>query len=295
MLSTLRLRKAAGLQIPARVKGFTLIEVLVVVAIIALLVSILLPSLKRAREMARRAVCLSNLHQQGLGMNAYGADNNSYLPVRGEFGYLLKRKVGNEYVAVNYGALYGKFIRETPPRAPLKVKKSYVAKSVDIFTCPRLVAVASSKQNWQQYGTHTFLDLTDYTFGGYMYAAPVAEGKYPRTGVKNVYSPKGFSGEGIWNTNYLRWLTDVKGYNAANAITYEPPSMQAIESDQIIGGPETGWVRSLHENGLNVLYSDFHAKFVKNDWQGTLSTDASSGPGGAVQLYTMWDYFNRNH
>ncbi|MBI4580927.1 MAG: type II secretion system protein [Planctomycetes bacterium] len=43
--------------------GFTLIEVLVVVAIIALLVSILLPSLKAAREQARSAVCLSNLKQ----------------------------------------------------------------------------------------------------------------------------------------------------------------------------------------------------------------------------------------
>lgn len=57
-----------------RVKsGFTLIEVLVVVAIIALLISILLPSLKRAREEATGVVCRSNMHQLMLGMHAYVA------------------------------------------------------------------------------------------------------------------------------------------------------------------------------------------------------------------------------
>lgn len=51
--------------------GFTLIEVLVVVAIIALLVAILLPSLARARSQARRTVCSSQLHQIGLALMTY--------------------------------------------------------------------------------------------------------------------------------------------------------------------------------------------------------------------------------
>lgn len=55
--------------------GFTLIEVLVVVAIIALLVSILLPSLSRAREMARRAVCATRLHNIGLAVHEYSHSN----------------------------------------------------------------------------------------------------------------------------------------------------------------------------------------------------------------------------
>ena len=53
-----------------RMRGFTLIELLVVIAIISLLVSILIPSLKRAKELARRAVCASNLHQPGLFTNS---------------------------------------------------------------------------------------------------------------------------------------------------------------------------------------------------------------------------------
>lgn len=59
--------------------GFTLIELLVVVAIIALLISILLPSLGKARETARSAVCLSNLRQFELVSAIYSSDNAGYL------------------------------------------------------------------------------------------------------------------------------------------------------------------------------------------------------------------------
>lgn len=60
--------------------GFTLIELLVVVAIIALLVSILLPTLGRAKELARRAACGGHQHAIGEAWHIYFAGNNSRIP-----------------------------------------------------------------------------------------------------------------------------------------------------------------------------------------------------------------------
>lgn len=61
--------------------GFTLIELLVVVSIIALLVSILLPALGKAREQARMTICASNLRSVGVAMATYTTDyEDSYPP-----------------------------------------------------------------------------------------------------------------------------------------------------------------------------------------------------------------------
>jgi len=60
--------------------GFTLIELLVVVAIIALLISILLPSLARARELAKRTTCAANMSGMGKGLHTYSNDNQG-MPV----------------------------------------------------------------------------------------------------------------------------------------------------------------------------------------------------------------------
>ena len=68
-------------------KGFTLIELLVVISIIALLVSILMPALSKAREQARKTVCASNLRSNALALRIYSEQNNDKLPTQSPTGW----------------------------------------------------------------------------------------------------------------------------------------------------------------------------------------------------------------
>jgi len=67
-------------------RGFTLIELLVVIAIIAILMAILMPTLNRAREQGKRAVCLGNLKQLSLSWITYADDNDDRI-VNGAAGH----------------------------------------------------------------------------------------------------------------------------------------------------------------------------------------------------------------
>jgi prepilin-type N-terminal cleavage/methylation domain-containing protein len=99
-----------------RQKAFTLIELLVVISIIALLLSILMPALAKAKESAIRVICTSNLHQQGIALSAYGAVYNKFPPAVepgcwafGGMAYLRDQKY---YPAGQAALLKGKFLSD---------------------------------------------------------------------------------------------------------------------------------------------------------------------------------------
>ena len=63
-----------------RLIAFTLVELLIVIAIIAMLAAMLLPALRNAKNIAKRSICASNLKQIGIGCMEYVDDNDGYMP-----------------------------------------------------------------------------------------------------------------------------------------------------------------------------------------------------------------------
>lgn len=87
-------------------KRFTIIELLVVIAIIGLLISILMPSLSKARELSKRAVCLSNIKQQMTYYHLFSASYNGKVPMQ----YYSNRRhsfmFSRDQRRFNFGVLY---------------------------------------------------------------------------------------------------------------------------------------------------------------------------------------------
>ncbi len=136
-------------------KGFTLVELLVVISIIALLLSILMPSLNVARKQAQTLICGTRQKDLGLAFNLYVGDNNQELPA------------SLQYDPPNSGK-YGRWVTKLAPyysQAKNALKESggrFAGVYIDMYRCPTQEKKYSVDDAVGTYGYNMYLTFQDY-------------------------------------------------------------------------------------------------------------------------------------
>lgn len=155
-------------------KGFTLIELLVVIAIIALLLAILMPSLRKAKEAAMRIRCASRLKQWGLAIQMYATENNEKLMRIGQ--YWPENPVTGtpypHYISIEYDELDGKAVWSIEGISPYinAFGSNFAAngEATEMITCVNcsgdFMQRWAKEVNWKN---HTFVEFAYSYFAGF--------------------------------------------------------------------------------------------------------------------------------
>jgi prepilin-type N-terminal cleavage/methylation domain-containing protein len=218
-------------------RGFTLVELLVVIGIIALLISILLPSLTKAREAAQKAVCLSNLRQVMSYMHLYAHDNKQSVPV----GYDSASKRSTYWFYFQNGGSPGR------PLIMGLLNEVNLIKQPQAFYCPR------------------------ETGEGRMYNTTSNPWRKPGGKLLDPSMPGTSSTRAGYDVRPMRQWRNVPGVDRApvfpaNSTTIAFPKFArdfrkrlAMIADPVSGSTN---LLSRHRTGVNVAYSDASAEHV---------------------------------
>lgn len=228
-----------------RVRAFTLIEMLVVIAVISILTAILLPVFANVREKGRRTACMSNMRQIEMALTAYTQDNEGQFPT------------GNQF------------------HRDWSLAVFHYVNSAELFQCPDVqLPLAWSSPDIYFYGSATrgyalnkALNTLDYSDPEFVFETGLAIGRVPLPAATVALAESGYRAE-----------AEVSGQSTAyeNANTLSgPESLGSLAPGETWYGPPGG---ERHGGGCNYAFVDGHVH-----WYTPAQVLNSSKPNNGTQ------------
>jgi len=228
-----------------RSRCFTLLEILVTIAVISVLVSLLAPSLRSARDRVNTVKCMSNMHQVGLAQGMYGNDFKIYVPVRLDLG------ASNQFWWVTIGRYLSTPNANMNPDGGSATNISYV------LQCPS----AKLKSIHGAACSYTMLWRTTVNVFTVPYEFPLKSrsselvlmmdcGQWSLVPTSTMYG---------WS---LFTVGTLDGYSVYDPATANDPVAVGLDEDSPAGRSEPRW-RHNNDSSLNCLFVDGHVKNFK--------------------------------
>jgi len=263
--------------------GFTLVELLVVVAIIGTLIGMLLPAVQRARESGRRAACSNSIRQQGVAISNYEAARRMFPP--GSDSYTADPATQPARLHA-WSSFILPFLEESAVAVKIDYKKVWNAPGgndiasdavLPVYVCPSGIERFPGKQDYA--GITGYSDGDNITrplrlFGDRGVLIPTSfvdsSGVDPVNRYRQPVRAAAVT-DGLSRTVLVAEAVDRShegGSTAPSAERFQDARWACgnnivCQSSRVLNDPAEQGFRSLHPNGVNCLFSDGHVKFLE--------------------------------